>query len=585
MREGLSRLPLALVLVAFCFPLFIGLGSTDLDNDEAIYSYAVESILTTGDWLGPRSSPSRDEVFLEKPHLKLWIVAAPIRMGVLPLNEFGLRFWDALFGALSFVYVFLVGRRLRGPVCGAVAVLVLFAQEKLLFDHGFRSNNMDAALVLAYCGGVYHYLRWTSASSGRAEWIHAAATGGWFYLGFMSKFVAAIFLPAILGICAVAIPSHRRRLIDGWRRWMAVSAAVTAAIVPWFVYEHLRHGALFWKILLGEHVVTRFTTYVDPSHLQPWYFYVVQGYREFARSDSAIWVGLGLLLLIVDAVRRRTFDAWVVLAWAAVPLTAISFGSSKLYHYLYPFIPPFALAAGYGIAALVEGARRLTPGSRGPEGVRTGTQRAVRIAAVAIMLLAVAMIVATAVSGTFQVHAGDRVLFRNSSLLRPAFVAVACAAAINLRVAAAGALALALAILVPTPIRAYEQNLQRLSSERHILRNLGRCIQGIDRSRAERGLPSGAYAPVSEGYLHQYFFYLRGTGWLRGEIDERLLYSALFVEGQERPVVMDPAAYSAFLERHRITGELPAAVNRSTIIIVLPGEYRACRETQAPVAR
>ena len=45
-REGLSRLSPVLVLIAFCVPLFIGLGSTDLGNDEAIYSYAVESILT-----------------------------------------------------------------------------------------------------------------------------------------------------------------------------------------------------------------------------------------------------------------------------------------------------------------------------------------------------------------------------------------------------------------------------------------------------------------------------------------------------------------------------------------------------------
>jgi hypothetical protein len=38
----------------------------------------------------------------------------------------GLRFWDALFGATAFVYVFAIGSLLAGPVCGAVAVLLLF---------------------------------------------------------------------------------------------------------------------------------------------------------------------------------------------------------------------------------------------------------------------------------------------------------------------------------------------------------------------------------------------------------------------------------------------------------------------------
>ena len=179
MREGLNRLGPVLVLALFGLPLFAGLGRTDLANDEAIYSYAVESVLTTGDWLSPRSSPNEGTTFLEKPPLKFWIVAAPIRLGFLPYNEFGLRFWDALFGAVAFVYIFLIGRRLAGPVCGVSAGLVLFAHAPLLFDHGLRSNNMDAALVLAYTGGVYHFLRWGSATGSRAA--HIGAVAGWFF--------------------------------------------------------------------------------------------------------------------------------------------------------------------------------------------------------------------------------------------------------------------------------------------------------------------------------------------------------------------------------------------------------------------
>ena len=113
---SLSRPWLALVLALFCLPLFIGLGREDIRDDEAIYSFAVERILETGDWLEPKSIPNETWAFLEKPPLKFWIVAAPIRFGLLPHDEFGIRFWDALFGALSFVYVFLIGSRLLSAV-------------------------------------------------------------------------------------------------------------------------------------------------------------------------------------------------------------------------------------------------------------------------------------------------------------------------------------------------------------------------------------------------------------------------------------------------------------------------------------
>ena len=149
----------AVVLVFFGLPLFRGLALTDLHNDEAIYSYAIDGIVEGGSWLSPNSSPGVGDwgdprdlepgPFLEKPPLKFWIVAASIGLGLLPHDEFGLRFWDAFFGALAFVYVFLIGRRLVDPVCGVAAVFVLFIQGWLVFGHGLRDNVMEASVVLA----------------------------------------------------------------------------------------------------------------------------------------------------------------------------------------------------------------------------------------------------------------------------------------------------------------------------------------------------------------------------------------------------------------------------------------------------
>src|SRR5436190_13447571 len=43
------------VVVACSVPLWMGLGAADLQNDEAIYSYAVDRMLDTGDWITPRA--------------------------------------------------------------------------------------------------------------------------------------------------------------------------------------------------------------------------------------------------------------------------------------------------------------------------------------------------------------------------------------------------------------------------------------------------------------------------------------------------------------------------------------------------
>ena len=92
-----ARLGLVFVAGLFCIPLFIGLSGWDLRNDEAIYSYAVDRVLETGDWLTPRSIPT-DEPFLEKPPLKFWLVAGAMRLGLLPFDDFGMQSRSARSG-------------------------------------------------------------------------------------------------------------------------------------------------------------------------------------------------------------------------------------------------------------------------------------------------------------------------------------------------------------------------------------------------------------------------------------------------------------------------------------------------------
>ena len=223
------------------------------------------------------------------------------------------------------VYVFLIGRRLAGPVCGAAAVLVLFAHAPLLFEHGLRSNTMDAALFLSYCGGIYHYL----------------------------------FLPLVAGLAALIVPAHRRQLRRDWWQWGLTAVVVVAAILPWFVYQYTQNGGQIWLIMFGEHVYTRFTAFADARHLHPWHFYVTAGWRELQTAHSGWWVAFGLAVLLVNTVRHRLRDGVVLMLWLVVPVALISVGTSKLYHYLYPYLPPLALAAGYAtawLAALGRGA-------------------------------------------------------------------------------------------------------------------------------------------------------------------------------------------------------------------------------------
>ena len=282
-RRAATALGVIVVSSVFGLQLFRGLALRDIGNDEAIYSYAVAGIVESGEWLTPSSSPqtvspgnpaNHVDPFLQKPPLKLWIVALPIALGLLPLDEFGLRFWDALFGAIAFVYVFLIGRRLVDSLCGAGAVFILFIHSPLMFGHGLRSNVMEAALVLAFAGGIYHFLAWSDSDRpSRRRW-HIFAFAGWFTLGFMTKSVVALLLPAVVGLAALCVADWRHRLRTDLWRWSAGALAALLLIAPWFVYSHVVFGDYFLNTIFGSQVYDRMRGVLHPGHTQSGNFYL-----------------------------------------------------------------------------------------------------------------------------------------------------------------------------------------------------------------------------------------------------------------------------------------------------------------------
>jgi 4-amino-4-deoxy-L-arabinose transferase-like glycosyltransferase len=584
MRTG--RPWLAFVLILFCLPLFVGLGGADLETDEAIYSFAVDRILEIGDWLEPKSSPSESDVFLEKPPLKFWIVAAPIRAGLLPHNEFGLRFWDAVAGGLSFLYLYMIGSILAGPVSGGVAVLLLFVHGPLLFKHGLRTNNMEAALLLAYCGAVYHFLCWAKAESPRARCGHAAAAGLYFVLGFMTKFVAAVFLPLIIGLCAVAVSDYRAKLIRDWRVWGGVAALVLVLVLPWFVYAQVRFGRLLWDTMIGEHVLVRFTGSLDPEHRQPWNFYFVSIYREFG---SAAWLVIaGLVTLLVQAIGRRWPDGALILVWATLPVTLISFGTSKLYHYAYPFLPPLALAGGYLAALFV----MLAPvplrnalewvedriASVARLNVLSGRRWLMRLLQLAIVSAA-ALAVVGAVSGRVRLTFPGGAVLSSSGILRP-ILAIAALGILARASARVSQLVVAIVVLSVLPIGAYYETLKELHQAKHPLRTTSQCVQRIQETS---GTPAGLYVNVPEdSFWHPLYYYFRRIRpWNRSPAESAdALNRYLYDPASWRPILIAEDYYRRFIHADesgaRPAGTSPPMMTAFNAIVLLPGPYAAC---------
>ena len=207
---------------------------------------------------------------------------------------------------------------------------------------------------------------------------------------------------------------------------------------PWFLYESWRFGGAFWREIFGVHVYQRFTSSLDPSHLQPWHYYVSATWHELTHAGAEIVAVAGLARLAYVAWRDQVWLARVVLLWGVVPMVLISIGTSKLLHYAYPFWPPIGIGAGMAFTWMLGkldepiGAWCRRVFSRGwaarpvEWSRRPGSQYVPSLVIVAGL---VALSVATLVHGPVLIERGGTVLLRNTSALRPMIFAVIMAGA------------------------------------------------------------------------------------------------------------------------------------------------------------
>ena len=575
-RPGVAVFTIAAVLAALA--LVFDLGSWDVENDEAIYTYAVERMIDTGDWMTAREIPY-DFAFLEKPPLKFWMVGVPIRLGLLPRDEFGFRAVDALLGAVAFGYVALFAYRLAGPAAAIASCLILFGLRDLVLQHGIRSNNMEASLLAAYCGGLYHFLRWRHGGARR----DALITGAWFTLAFLTKFVAAAFLPlvAVVGLALPRpglLPKPLRACLADWL-WAAALFLLVSA--PWFVYEYRQFGDKLVETMFRQHVFVRFTGALDPSHLQPWNHYYLGIARMLTETRCEWLVAAGAALLLYRVVRHRDGLAWTLIVWGVLPLALISGLSSKVLHYTYPFLPPLALAGGLALAAPISMFKAwLGRLADRLERVRFHqlpdilSRPAVRRAFVVIGVLAVIVAAIALVAGSTKLVIGGVVL-RNSSVLRPLVLA---AAAFALARAWRHALTWApFVLLLLLPLSAARETLLAANRPGHPLRALRDCARPLVEAGRVRG---GAYAVSQDSVPHTYAFYALPLGsWdATTTFDPAVQGSALDDPARPRELVLSGRAFSDLaLERLRAGKPIPPGIRaHPNLIVLLPGPLAGC---------
>jgi hypothetical protein len=354
-----------------------------------------------------------------------------------------------------------------------------------------------------------------------------------------------------------------------------------ALIVPWFVYQFVQEGVGFWGVIFDEHVFTRFTVFLDPAHLQPWYFYFHLLWTELGYAQSIAIALAGLVAIVWHAWTGQPWTARLLLFWWLAPIVLMSMMTSKLHHYMFPFLPPVAIGAGWA-AALIVRAAVWCAGQWRVSSALAGRPR-LRTLAFGLAVGSIVMAIWTLLNGEpVTLMWGEMRVFRNSSVLRPLVIA-----GVLLTLAGRGAVVVAatgiLVVMALLPINRYSQRVARAWTVDLPLHAARACLS--ERLASIESPRPGLYVsgPTVMGRHHEYYF-LGLRPWEQSQ--ERLDVEArerLFQPGRQTPMLVSLADWRSLEAALGFAGsaasdpDSPAAVMTDfQTVLLLPGAYRVC---------
>lgn len=393
----LARLArLACLVVAAGAVSFAGIGSHSLWTPDEPRDAAVgKAMWASGDLVVPRLN---GRPFLEKPPLAWWAQAAAFRL--LGVSDAVARVPSALFGTLTLLVAFALGRRLGGERAGWLAAGVLASAVQYSEDMGRAIVDPPLVLMvaLAYLGFALLVASQDAAGATAAAGVaivHNAKRDRAAYLliavavplAFLAKGVVGIGLavgPPVLYLLAAAIRTDRARRGAGsvratlrllWPLALLGLPLFAVLVVPWAVaLVHEGGWGALRECLVGNTVGRFLATEAGRGygHRQPFWYYVPAGAIAFLPWALA----LPAVLLGGRPARPTSFPTGatapadpssadrgrrLLIACCFIGVALLSLAASKRALYLVPLLPTAAVPVALWLDDLGQPAGRLGP--------------------------------------------------------------------------------------------------------------------------------------------------------------------------------------------------------------------------------
>jgi outer membrane protein assembly factor BamB len=324
-----------MAILVFSTVFFVNLGSGPLwGADEQTYSQWAYHMIKTGDYLTPWAFGG-SAIWIGKPPLVMWLMSLSYQ--VFGVNNFATRFWSPVFGTLSLIVVFYLGKELFNRHVGFISALVLgtFATFYSFATHAMT----DMPLVFFSLASIYFLLL---SEKNKNSNRYPALSGLFFGLAFMTKQVQALLIPVIA--FAYLATTQRSFKFLFTKRFALFWGVALLTFAPWLIYMNNRFGAEFWQWFFVYGAISRTVGPLE-GHVGSYLFY----FNYLTSNENLLWIIIlpfAAGLCVYNSVVKHLKQDLLLLEWMVVVLVILTFVQTKIHWYILPVLPAFAIAIG-----------------------------------------------------------------------------------------------------------------------------------------------------------------------------------------------------------------------------------------------
>jgi len=331
----------ALALFGVALSRFLNLGFLDLQAwDEALYAVRSVGILQFGGIFDQTSFSIGGLYSSLHPPLYVWLTS--VSFLVFGVTEFAARFFSAVFGGLTLMVIYKIGKEIHSSKVGFIAAM-LFGLNPFVSFYA-RQGQFDTTLVFFLSLSVLYLLRYESRGKLSFALVGGLAIGA----ALMTKLFVGCGILLAYFFWKAATHEDKEPL------WKPIFVSLSMALLvcaPWYVYMTIARGSGNPLFLLDASAVIERSVAGVEGNVKPLevFYYVNQFFVLFPLG--VIWFILGF-----HRVFKHRDHAWILLAiWFAVFFVVFTLMRTKLAVYLLPMLVPASLLAAYSLVAVGNG--------------------------------------------------------------------------------------------------------------------------------------------------------------------------------------------------------------------------------------